>query len=127
MGLMNFLTGVAGRETSALFSIWAIHTLLAIMCFLYLLLRGEVRHLIAHVKKNPKGILALGFFDNGAWIFYTTSMILIPISIATALSESYVVLAALLGVFVNKEKLHRHQVIGIVVSVACAITLASRI
>jgi drug/metabolite transporter (DMT)-like permease len=123
MGLMNFMTGVGSQNTSALFAIWAVHSSLAVMCFIYMLVRGQIPALIEHIRKNPKTAIGLSFFDNGAWIFYCYSMVLIPISIATALSESYIVLAAFLGVFVNKEKLNSHQVVGIVISVVCAISL----
>lgn len=49
----------------------------------------------------------------------------ISIGIATALSESYIIVAVLLGLVVNKERLDVHQKIGLIVAIAAAITLAA--
>ena len=124
MGPMNFMTGFGSRETSPLFAIWVVHSFLAIVCFAYIIVRGEFKGLIKHIRTNPKTALSLSFFDNAAWIFYGYSMVLIPISIATALGESYIVLAAMLGIFINKEKLRRHQIAGILVAISCVTILA---
>ena len=63
--------------------------------------------------------------DNVAWVAYVFSMTLAPIAVATALSESYIVITVLLGLFVNHEKLQKHQKVGLVAAVAVALALAS--
>jgi drug/metabolite transporter (DMT)-like permease len=63
-------------------------------------------------------------FDNIAWIAFAFAMTLSPIGITTALSESYIIIAVLLGIFVSKEKLEQHQKIGLVVAVGSAVLLA---
>lgn len=45
--------------------------------------------------------------------------------IAVALSESYIIIAVILGLAVNKERLERHQKIGLFVAMVSAIVLAS--
>ncbi len=52
------------------------------------------------------------------------AMTLAPIAITVALSESYIIVAVILGLAINKEKLERHQKFGLVLSVFSAITLA---
>ena len=63
--------------------------------------------------------------DNAAWIAYIFSMSLVSIAVATALSESYIIITVLLGLFINKERLQTHQKIGLVVALTAAIVLAA--
>jgi uncharacterized membrane protein len=51
-------------------------------------------------------------------------MTLAPISISVAISESYIIIAVLLGYFVNKEKLRKHQIIGLTLAIVSAVYLA---
>ncbi len=52
------------------------------------------------------------------------SNLFVPIVVALVLSEVYIIVAALLGVFVNKEKLRLHQVVGIIIAIVGVITLS---
>lgn len=63
--------------------------------------------------------------DNVAWTAYGFAMIYIPIAIATTISESYVALSVMLGIFVNREKIEKHQIIGIVLAILGVILLSS--
>jgi len=112
MGLMNFLTGFGSQTLSPLLTIWFVHTALAICCLAYLAISGEAKNLWRDLRANRNIILSESLFDNVAWISYATSMTLIPISIATAVSESYIALTVLIGVLVNKERLKAHQIFG---------------
>lgn len=125
MGLVNFLLGVLSQMTSPLFSIWVTHSLIALICFFYLLLRGEFSNIINDFQQHARIILSMSLFDNAAWIFYAFAVRHIPISIAITLSESYIALAVLLGFFVNRERLRAHQIIGVVVTVIGIIALSS--
>lgn len=62
--------------------------------------------------------------DNIAWIGYAFAMTLIPIAIATGLSESSCIVAVLLGIFINKERLQTHQKVGLVIALTSAMVLA---
>ncbi len=126
MGLMNFLVGVSSQEVSPLLAIWFIHGSLAVFCFVYLLANGNLKSIVRDFKQYPAVITAQSVIDNAAWVFYAYSTTLIPISIATTISESYIALAVFLGIFFNKEKLRWHQLVG--VAIACiGIILLSRI
>ncbi|MEK7575411.1 MAG: DMT family transporter [Patescibacteria group bacterium] len=113
MGLMNFMTGVGSQNVSPLVTIWFVHTFLAICCAVYFFVKKEWTTVIKGICNQPAFVLTLGFFDNAAWIAYASAMSIIPISIATTISESYIVLTVLLGVWVNKEKIRLHQYVGI--------------
>jgi uncharacterized membrane protein len=55
---------------------------------------------------------------------FAKSATLIPIGLTTAISESYIALAVLLGLYFNKEKLRYHQFIGIGIIIAGVIALS---
>jgi drug/metabolite transporter (DMT)-like permease len=124
MALTNFLTGVSSQEISPLMTIWFTHSLLAVVCGAYLFLSGQFGNLVTDFKKHPKPIIAQSILDNVAWTAFAASTTYIPIAIATTISESYVALAVLLGLFVNRERLKMHQLVGVVLAVAGVITLA---
>lgn len=124
MALVNFLVGTASQKISPLATIWFVHSLIAVVCFLYLLFKGELRSLVTDMKNYSSFIIAQSVFDNAAWIAYAFATTLIPIAIATTISESYIALAVLLGIFVNRERLRPHQIVGIVLAIAGVLGLS---
>jgi drug/metabolite transporter (DMT)-like permease len=124
MGIANFLVGFASRITNPLLTNWFIDVSLLFICAFYIIVNKRVHRLEKHLRENKKLILTVSFFDNFAWICFAVASTLIPIAIAIALSESYIALAALLGLFINKEVLAHHQKIGLVTTLASAIILS---
>ena len=123
MGLTNFLVGVSSQETSALLTIWYVSVVMLVFSTIYLLATGEHKKLLGDLKNHGRVVAAQSVLDNIAWIAYAFSTTIIPISIATTISESYVALAVMLGVFVNKEKIKQHQILGVVVVILGVILL----
>ena len=124
MGLMNFLTGVSSQQTHPLFTIWFIHSFLAFATLIYLCGRGEAMSMLSDFKKHFNIIIPESLFDNLSWIFYAYAMTYIPISIATTISESYIVGGVLLGVFINKERLRPHQFVGVIITIIGILALS---
>lgn len=124
MGTTGFLFGVGGREISPLMINWFTDLFLVIITFGYLAYKSKLSEIAVDFRQNKKLILGVSFFDNAAWVAYTYSMVYIPIAISTGISESYIALAALLGLTLNKERLKRHQWLGLAVCIFAAITLA---
>ena len=124
LGLTNFVIGLASITVSPLLAIWAIHSLLALICLIYLGIRKELQKTFLLIFQNPGVILGEAVFDNLGWICFASAVIFIPISIATAVSESFIVLATLLGIFINKEKLQLHQSFGIIFAITGILILA---
>lgn len=124
MGLGNFIVGVASQTISPVLAMWFIHGSLGIFCLLYLAFKNDLKNVVADIKNNKGIVAAMCVFDNAAWIFYAFATTLIPISIATTISESYIVLAGLLGIAFNKERPKAHQFIGIGIAVISVIILA---
>ncbi len=124
MGLSSFLYCVGSQESSALLTVWFIHAIIAIVCLIILLRRRVFLTVFSDLKKFPIAILLMAAADNAAWLAYGSASTYIPISIATAISESYIALALILGVVVNKEKFHKHQYLGAVFAIIGLVTLS---
>ncbi|TSC81927.1 MAG: Uncharacterized protein G01um101420_710 [Parcubacteria group bacterium Gr01-1014_20] len=123
MGLGSFLLGVSSQETSPLFTMWYTSLISVILCLFYMVPKGEVKKLINDLRAHKKSVISQVILDNAAWTFYAFSMTLIPISIATTISESYIALSVVLGIVVNHEKIQRHQKIGVALAIAGVIFL----
>ena len=124
MALTNFLTGISSQQTSPLLTIWFTHTLFVIVAGVYLIFSGEFKNLLNDLRKNSKIIFFQSVLDNIGWIAYALAMTYISISIATTISESFIALSVILGVFINKEKLKRHQFFGIVLVIVSIFILS---
>ncbi len=125
MALTNFLVGIASRQISPLMANWSINIFITVISALYLVGTGNFSRLVQDIKKHKLAISIMCFFDNIAWIFYAYSTSLIPISITTTISESYIALTVLLGFFINGEKLKRHQIAGVVIAILGIIMLSA--
>ena len=106
-------------------TIWFLHTTLALACLIYLAAKRELASIGRDLRKYPGTILGLSIGDNLAWISYAFAVNYIPISIATTISEAYVALTVLLGIFVNREKIKKHQLIGVALAVIGVIALSA--
>lgn len=124
MALTNVLVGVSSQDISPLITIWFAHSLLAVVCGIYIFYKGEFVNLVSDFKNHPKPIIGQSILDNVAWVSFAKATTFIPIAIATTISESYIALAVLLGLFINREKLRKHQIIGIVLATIGIITLS---
>ncbi len=124
MGTSNFLIGVGARETSPRFINWFVSTFILLSMIVFLTYTQQWKALRRDWKHQKGLIISVSLIDNLAWVAYAMSALSIPLAIATGISESYIVIAALLGIYINKEKLKRHQVIGLAITVTAAIALA---
>ncbi|MEK7630230.1 MAG: EamA family transporter [Patescibacteria group bacterium] len=125
MGLVNFLVGISSQETSPLMAIWFTNIIFTLCCFIYMATKGEFRGIIRDFTKNLKITLATSVFDNAAWIFFAFAASLIPISIATTISEGYIAFVVILGLVINKEKIRWHQIVGVIIAILSIITLSA--
>ena len=124
MGLADFLLGWGSRVTDPLLANFVINTVMTLVSGIFLLIRGRIGHMIHDISASRGLILVMSIADNTGWIAYAFAMTLVPIAIATGLSESSTIVAVLLGLFVNKERLQRHQKIGLVVALSSVMLLA---
>ncbi len=125
MAFGNFTIGYASQETSPLMSIWATSLIVLIPCIVYYIFTNRFGLMVRHIKKYPLTVLAEITFDNVAWIAFAFAVIYIPISVAITISESYIILAVLLGVIINRERLRHHQYLGVALAIGGVLLLAS--
>jgi len=124
LGLTNFIMGIASQQTSALMTVWWTWTVLAILTAIPLV-RERNMHLVRDLRVHGRLIIAMAMLDTAAWIFFSIATTTIYISITNAISEGYIVLAALLGIVITHERLRTHQKVGVAVALAGVLYLAS--
>lgn len=124
MGLTNFLTGVGSQQLSPLLTIWFTFACLAVVSLLYLGWQGQLKTLRRDLKRHGRIIFLESFFDTVAWLCFAFATTLIPVAITTTISEGYVVIAAALGIFINHERLKKHQIIGIILALGSILILS---
>jgi len=120
----NVLTGLGSRETSPLFSIWFTHTFVSIVAGTYLIARRQLTSVVSDLVRYPTNIILQSVLDNAAWISFAYATVFIPISVATAISECFIILSTVLGVVVGHERLRRHQIVGIALAIVGIIFLS---
>lgn len=124
MGVANFFVGWGARVSDALMMNFILNVIIAFSSFIFIISRSRFKKMIADVQKNKAEWISMCIFDNSAWIAFAFAMTLAPVAITVALSDSYIIIAVLLGIYVNKEFLHKHQKFGIAIAIVSAITLA---
>ncbi|MDB5194266.1 MAG: hypothetical protein JWN50_280 [Parcubacteria group bacterium] len=124
MGLANYLFAEAGRVTTPFVINWFAAVFILFFLVAYFLYKGELHSMITLEDANKPFLAVMAVADNLSWVFYTFAALTIPISIAIGVSESYIVLASLLGFFFNKERLRGHQIFGMVLCITAVIFLS---
>jgi drug/metabolite transporter (DMT)-like permease len=126
MGSANFFIGWAARETSPLVINFFADAFMMLVSAGVLLRRGW-RKSVREIWSARSVALPMAITDNIAWIAFTYAMFLAPIGIAVALSESYIIIAVILGLAINRERLDPHQKLGLSAALIAAIVLAASI
>jgi drug/metabolite transporter (DMT)-like permease len=124
MGVADFFMGWGSRTTDPVMANFVINIVMAVFSGSYLLASGRAAKTWHDIKANRGLALMMAISDNIAWLAYAFAMSIIPIAVATGLSESSCIIAVLLGLFVNKERLQRHQKAGLAIALVSAIALA---
>ncbi|MDP2925071.1 MAG: DMT family transporter [Nanoarchaeota archaeon] len=124
MGLLNFLTGFSAREISPVMAIWAPAVMLSLIGLIIIYKREGYKKLIKNSRRYMILILSMGIIDTLAWLFYAFAMEKNPITITTAITESYPVIGLFLGRFVNKEKIKLYQYFGAGLALMSCVVLA---
>jgi uncharacterized membrane protein len=125
MGVANFYMGWGSRISDPVMANFISDLFIAIVCGVVLIARGKFKQTIRDIFSNKAILLPMSIADKAAWLAFAFAMSLAPIAIVVALSESYIIIAVILGLAINKEKLHSHQKFGLIVAVFSAIILAS--
>ena len=125
MGIINFLTAAASKNITPLMAIWVPWIIFTIICGALLIKQHKLKKLFMHAKKAPWDILSMGVYDTLAWTFYALALSQSPVSLTTAVTESYPAIGMLLGIIVNREKVVHHQLAGGILALCCSIILGT--
>ena len=118
LAFTNYFLAVVSQELTAPVTVWFTHSAVAIVSLIIIIKAGEFRTLLSSWQALRPVILLASFLDNMGWVTYASAAMFIPIAVVTTISEGYIALAAMLGVVFNRETLHRHQIVGVIISVA---------
>jgi drug/metabolite transporter (DMT)-like permease len=121
---INVFTGSMARQTSPLLAIWSAWTVFSIFCLAYLWHKKGPARIVTDAIRSEKLVFAESILDTAAWVLFAIAMVNIPVSMATAISESYPAIAIFLGIVVNKEMVKRHQFAGMGLALVSSIALA---
>jgi len=124
LALSNLLIGLSSQETSPLFTIWFTNLVIALLCLVYLVWTRRLHEITDDLKRRPRMLLIMCVSDNLAWTCFAYATTMIPIGVATTVSECYVALDVLLGLVVNKERVKPHQKLGVAAAVCGLLILA---
>lgn len=122
--LINFLTAFGSKQISPLLIIWFPWVVFTIISLVLIWRREGFQTLFKNAKQFKKPIIAMGLIDTAAWVFYATALLKNKLAVTTAITESYVAIALILGVLVNKEKILAYQYIGAAIALTASIMLA---
>ena len=112
MALMNFLTAAGARQASPLLAIWFPWVVYTGISLVYIVAKKDMGKLRRNAAEFKWLILGMGIFDTLAWLFFATALLENELSITTAVTESYPVIAMFLGLWINRERISRHQYWG---------------
>lgn len=126
-GISNFLVWFSSRINNPLLTIWFMSVVSVVFTLVYLLRKHSIKTLWHEVTANKKLLSWLVITDNAWRIFFAFAMTLVPIAIATSLSEWYIALTCVLGLIINREKITTYQRIWLITVIVCSVILACMI
>ncbi len=124
MGGVNFLTGVSSKTITPLMAILGPWVITTIICVVFVVAREKPSKFFNDAKDIKSLIICMGIVDVLAWIFYAFAVQKNEISIITAITESYSAIAIVLGVWLNKERIMKHQWFGAALAIVGSVLLA---
>lgn len=122
IGTINFLTAVAAKELSPVMALYLPWLLIGFICLAIISRRGFTP-LLQNSRRHWLLILFMVIIDLAAWVFFALAVSQKELAVTITITESYVVVAMMLGVLVNKEKLRLWQYLGAAVAVCSSIAI----
>lgn len=122
IALVNFLSADQARAVSPLMAIWLPWFICGLTCFGYLS-RRQFRRIFQHGREHWKLILPMVIIDLFAWLAYVFAVAHEELAITIAITESYVIVALLLGVFINREKIKFIQYAGAAMAILSSLAI----
>ena len=125
MGAANFFMGWGARLSDPIMANFVTDVFIGVVTGIIILARGNLRESVRDMGRNKNVLLQMSVADKVAWVAFAFAMTLAPIGVTVALSESYIIIAVLLGLAVNRERLAPHKKIGLLLAIISVVTLAA--
>lgn len=124
LALTNFFTAVGATRLDPILVIWLSWTLGGAVCLAYLGYQKKIKSTFKSGLKNWRLILLMVIVDIAAWLFFTYSLSNgEELAVVAAITGSYVVIAMLLGLKFNKEKIRGWQYVGAIVAFSASLLI----
>lgn len=120
---MNFSATLAARQASPVLAIWFAWALCAIIAFSFVVFSGQIAKLWRQSRNIKSLIWWMSFFDVGAWLLFALVVVQKELSLTIAITECYPAVSIILANRFNDEKVHSHQLIGIVIALIASFLL----
>ena len=123
MGFVNFFTAAVSKSISPATAIWGPAVVFSVITILYLARKGRLKKMVVAVQAHPLLVAGAGVIDTLAWTLFAVALAGNPVSITTAITESYPAVAMALGFWFNREKIKGHQFMGAGLALGSSILL----
>jgi len=123
VSLVNFLMAYGAKEIDPLVTLWLPWLVSGLICGV-LIYEQKDKQFWKKSLLNWRLILAVMIIDCLAWLFYVLATIKNDLSITISISESFIVIAIILGIFFNKEKITKPQVLGALLAISASVAIA---
>jgi drug/metabolite transporter (DMT)-like permease len=124
LAFVNFFTASGAKMVSPIMAIWVPAVVFTILSIIVIIKTGKFRQFSSDIREFKWIILVMGIMDTAAWLFYALALQNNALSIITAITESFPAIALFLGVWLNKEIIHKHQYAGAFLALASSFLLA---
>lgn len=122
--IVDVFISSSAQNISPLITLWYQHAFIVLVFGAYLTFIKGWSEFFVDIKTHPFLMLGQGVCDNIAWLSFVFAVNYISTSLVMSISEGYIIIAALLGHFFNKEKLKKHQIIGMSLAIPAMLLLA---
>jgi len=123
VALTNFLTAVGAKELNPILVIWFPWLVSGLLTFVYLLLKKRWGNVVRRSRPFWKLLAVMIVIDITAWLCYSFALSQKELSITTSITESFIVVAMILGIIFNKERIRPLQYLGAALAVVCSILI----
>jgi uncharacterized membrane protein len=124
LALTNFFTAVGAVNVSPILILWFPSALGAAVCLVYFIYRNKLKRVIKDSRPHWVLILATVIIDLLGWLFFSFSMAEKgELAIIATITEGYIVVAMLLGLKFNREKIRGWQYVGVALTVLASLVI----
>ena len=123
LGLTNSFTAFSSRSISPILVVWFARVVIFVVALAYILAKKKSHKSLLDGRKFWLVLILAGVIDTVAWVCYAFAMRGANAGVITAITEIYPVIGLVLGIYVNKEKISRHQILGGIIAVCACVLL----